>query len=259
MKTKVLLLLCVGFQSVALAASPSFSGFYASLDLGGSQSLAKVNKQTVANTLPAGMIQTIFSENDEATNVSALAGLSLGYNKRFNQHLIVGVEARAHFNSLKTTLESHRREVTSQFSQKGFLETKLRNDFALLAKVGAALNDKTSFYGLIGASFGNIKKSARGDYSHNVGVILQSSIQSEKSSYETGFTVAIGSEYFVTPCMSMGLEYNYTNYGSLKFDNPITSAISINSVVDPTTNYSLDQTTKLSINKVLLRFTYHFG
>lgn len=200
------------------------------------------------------------------THSSLLGGLTLGYALPFQQFL-VGIEGRANYQRINSN-SSEKYEINTTGTDAFDVpltknaNIKMQQDFAILAKLGFIPNDLVLLYGLIGIDWGKISVSTNSTMpslfaGSNVDFMFPSASQ---SNYEAGLALGLGMEYLFIPCASLGLEYDYANYGSI--DYPTVAASATNNATGSAqinTTFNDVNSIKMKTNKVLIKVNYYFG
>lgn len=211
MKKLAGLLVCAA--ALSAQADHSFTGFYLTGALGGTQ--ADFDSTPYLGT--AGYDFFLGEYHIYGTSPSGLIGLSYLY--QFNRGLVLGGQVTAGYTSVKTgnlneVIGSHSSPFDSALIASD-LDTELTNDFAILFKPGVVSNKNTLFYALVGPRWGNFKTSLSTD------VLLVSDTQASatgsdsQSGYQLGLTAGLGIQHMLTDHFQVGLEYAYTNYGEI--------------------------------------------
>jgi opacity protein-like surface antigen len=242
-------LLSLAASGAAFAAHGPFTGVYGGANIGVMQIETYNNFAGVATT--AGVPTDTLSVQPKASDMSANAGLALGYTFRIEGLFIAGLEGRANFedidvhydNTLISGLPNNPSVVTNQ------TKLELENELALLLKLGLMMDTNVLLYGLVGPDWGNFEvKPAFYNSSLN---LLRTGKQ---SNYKSGLLLGLGMEYLVTRCTSIAFEYNYVDYGHLN-DLPFLSA------PIPNTNdlLTLSNDIHARTNKFAVNFNFYFG
>lgn len=240
----------------ACAYYKSYNGFYGGVNLGLIQSKVYDDYDTRLNWPQAFDINIL--SNSKLTDISGTVGLNLGYSALFKNNFAWGLEGRANFQSLKTLNEESIHEVNSMLAIERHTSAELKQDFAFLGKLGLVYNCKFLVYGLVGADWGKVNIAIDTMYEQNIGGMIVGDLQNESSQYEAGLLLGIGMEYFVSPCTTIGLEYDYVNYGTVNFENPMTGDLLVNGVPQVGSFITDNNRIKMQTKKIMLRFNYYF-
>lgn len=258
MKLRECALLSLMISGSTFANSCPFEGFYGSLDIGYAQTTLKDDYETLIQ-VPGVLNLTLTAIPTKVTKPAFTAGLALGYGASFCNLYLIALEGRANFQDQKTIVDHQHIEVNSALLTETKTSVKLDNDFALLAKLGLIPDPNILLYGLVGADWGDIDIVSNATYTQNIGTQLDGAVQDSHSYYETAWVLGLGIEYLFMTCASIGLEYNYIDYGNLDFPGAISGLISLNGVPTEGTLFSDNNTLKLKDNRVTLRFNYYFA
>ncbi|MBS0350937.1 MAG: porin family protein [Proteobacteria bacterium] len=177
-----------------------------------------------------------------------------------------------------------RREFTSDVHSTAETSTtfKIKNDAWGAARLGFLPNPKALIYGKIGASFARVSVSnslnvdASSEF-HNAGgrernFISSTDLNATSSSddnWKEGLLLGAGVEYMVIPNVSIGAEYDYTNYGSVSTGpaqlvgtHEQTSEHNNNQTVtrDVTTNvYTQGTVNKVHVSELMGSISFYFS
>ena len=116
-----------------------------------------------------------------------IGGLYLGYNKKFANNFLLGIEAAANYTKID--------------EKKDFFTLKQKNDFALYLKAGSVINDTFMPYVLAGATWTKLE----GRYNYKF-------INLTDSDTVAGWTVGAGLEYKISQNWHARLQYRYSDY-----------------------------------------------
>lgn len=226
----------------AFASHPVISGFYLEAALGGTQLEVDLEQSLTGNS-PGNFIAD-FPVQTELGNGNTAGWLGVGYAYPLKNHLVFGVEATAGFDNPRLT---HQDGLLSGNLVKGKIETKLKNDFALLFKAGYLIMGHTQIYGLVGPRWGNFQSSLATEIAPNPEFSV------EHSGYELGITAGLGMEHWISNHLTAGLEYSYTSYGSLE-------TLSASALINPSSPALISDVAeqKASTNTIVAKLAYHF-
>ena len=258
MRLDKFVLLSLLFSSSVFSNNCPFDGVYGGLDIGLTQSALKDNYRTLIQ-VPTALDLILTAIPTRVSDVSLTGGLALGYSMVCSGSYLVGLEARANFEDLKTMVDHQHIEANSALIAETTTTAKLDKDFALLAKLGYVFNPNVLLYGLIGADWGDFDITSKAIYTQNIGVQLDAGVQDSHGYYDTAWVLGLGFEYLFTECASISLEYTYANYGNLKFPATISGLISLDGVPTAGTLFSDNNQLKMYVNSAVLRFNYYFG
>jgi len=250
-------LLCALFSTTSFGVGP-FNGFYASVGVGGET--LQVDDDTTVHyfisefpPLIPGNIDLIYPDSPMVTDSSVTGGIALGYSNVFNQLFLLGVEARANFEGLKTTYDYTAHTLSPvDLVVSSDDSVKLDNDFTLLIKLGVVLQPKTLIYGLVGPTWGNFDTSTHVKTSFDG---IPTNISESESQYQTGWLAGLGIEYLMTDHFSFALEYTHADYGTFDAVDEESKVVD----VTPGSFLSVNDDVNAKTDSVLLRLTYYFS
>jgi len=240
---------------IASSPSPRFSGFNASVGAGLEMPVVST-KGELKNNVP-GIENLIFNVSREESTNQINGNLRVGYNLIFKNFYLIGLAGDATFGSNSLKFSTNNFETNSDLRIQTNANIILSNQFALLLKFGRLVGARTLFYGLIGPRWGDFSLQFDATFHQNVGVIIDTQLESQKKYYKQGVLFGIGSEFLLTNCISLALEYRYTYYGHPNLP-PTEAAVTQDGVVVPNALFS--QTSRLSAlsNDFMLRLGLYF-
>lgn len=257
MKKSTLVLLGLMLSGSSWAHYKPFTGFYAGLDLGLAQSEVHDDYNTIL-TWPQAFNITL-SSDDKITDTSVVGGVTLGYSALMGRNWVLGVEGRANWQSLNTLNNEDIMEVNSMLHINKHTSVKVDQDFAILAKLGLVSHCKLLMYGLVGADWAKVKLDFDALYQQNLDGLIEGNVRNDSSQYESGLVLGLGLEYFFTKCSSIGLEYNYIDYGKLEFENPMSGDLTVGGIVQVGSFITDNNQLHMKNSKVFLKFNYYFA
>jgi len=200
-----------GYQSPK--AMHYLTGFYFKAGIGGTigqfdTSQTYLFDQTMI--FPFTLDQSV-EHQSQGTQVAGVLGF--GYSYQIDALWMIGAEFTAGFTSANTSYHNY-----SNFDGAPILnstvQSTLNNDFALVVKPGLAIQQRTQFYALLGARWGNFENEVSSHFEDTF-FGISGDQKSSVSNYVLGFTVGIGVERLLTDHWALGLEYAYTAYGNI--------------------------------------------
>lgn len=252
--------LFVSSSVFAYTGDNAFTGLYLAADIGAVQFLAK-NKQTVNVTGPNVNISN--SDNHPSNDKTGFTGGgAIGFSYLAENCFYIAIEGRGDYQSptIKSTRDTTATVTnggtTSTITTSAEREVKIKDTYSILLKPGFAVGQdrETIVYGIVGATSGKV--SAKSSANITITGATNSNLSysaSQKSSRTTGVTGGIGVEHaFDTSNATVGLEYVYTSYGNVKFDNGSGTTTSGGATV--TVDNKLDVSTNTVMAKVAYRF-----
>lgn len=275
MHEKILLLIsCVLFSQAATAAAITaptttykdtnltttsnispFTGFYGNMNVGWMIAEVKDEQHTVFDT----SLYTLASSPRLRAN-SVTGGIGLGYSYIFKQALLLGIEGRANYESIRAHFEDSFDEPVLGISLNSRSNAKLDSNYVLLAKLGALLQPNTLIYLLAGSSWGKFHLDSKANISiaTQEGAPVIGLVAAKDSRFETGFLLGLGMEYAVSNKVSIGLEYVNVNYSDLDFPNKTMANASIFGIPLPEV---LTNSAEFNVktNNILLKLNYYIA
>lgn len=254
-------LTALALLSPTLAMGQYFEGFYGSFNVGIIQTEAKITHD-IDIQFPmgdAGSINILADTGNPAkhTDISPFGGLSLGYSQMVNPCFLLGAELRGSVQDLEMNHDQHLRAPIANARLDFEVKTELDQQYALLFKVGGLLGKQTQLYGLVGPQYGLFRFNSSGNFfiappgSGNV----TGNLKGDRSTHKWGYLVGIGMEYAFNCNVSLGLEYNFVNFGSLNVPTHIEGVLEGSGGAVVGYNNGLH----LNTNSMMLRFNYYFG
>ena len=180
-----------------------WTGIYIGGNLGGASS--HQNFQFV-NTVPPGLtpIPPGFAEGSDSAS-GAIAGGQIGANLQL-QHWVVGVEFQGDWTNLSS------QHLTPTF--QNLLNTNVNSIALLTGRVGYAW-DRLLVYGKGGGAWIN-EQNARG-LGVPFGGFPPGTYFAQAQNTASGWTLGAGLEYALSPNWSVGVEYDYLQFGTHTF------------------------------------------
>ncbi|MCB1112131.1 MAG: outer membrane beta-barrel protein [Chlamydiales bacterium] len=252
-------IICMAFLSFILPslalASPSFSGFNASVGVG--VEMPNISTKGELKNFVPGVEDITFSISRKSTTNQINGDVRLGYNRIFNGCYLIGLAGDATFGHNHLKFGTRVVEINSDLMIATNANITLSNQFALLLKLGKLVDNRTLFYGLVGPRWGNFSLGFDAGFHQNIGVFLNTELDSSNKYYKEGVLVGIGSEYLLTQCISLALEYTYTYYGHPKL--PSTQApITQDGTIIPDAVFIQSSSLIARTNNVTLRLSYYY-
>jgi len=252
MKVRVLLIACFALIShLAYASHNNFNGPYVGIGLRVVHQSSKFT-DTLTADVPSSTIYIPMNKNGSGSANSLLGNLNAGYSKLINPAAYLAFEARINFDSLKSTtsINSATTSGSTLVSQINLSHTlkKLSPSFVVAFKPGILLSPKTSIYGVVGTEVSKFKLSSQATF-----MLLGSNIAASgsKSSTRYGLLLGAGINSYIYNNISMGLEYNYVNYGKIGTPNPTSTVPGTNDTL------SINSKMKVQTNSFIAKLTYH--
>ena len=164
-----------------------------------------------------------------------LWGGLVGYNKVFDNHVLVGIEADYEQRNADSTGPM----TDVSLSNIGTVQTKIQNAYSLRVRFGKIFNDdKTLAY--LTAGYGAV------DINSNFAITGLAAFS--KSEWKDGYTAGFGFEHFVSEAISIKTDYRYSQYGKMEA-----------SAMDPSSLVVSSELTKYeNENSLRVGLMYHF-
>ncbi len=193
-------------QENAFAALPY--GLYVDAGIGGQNSNFKHSASQTIN-IPT---VTSFAANENLTQYSNnfIAGLGIGYSQKLAPQFVMAIEGTANWDNTDVSTTVTANNGTVGLNNK--IETKLKNDFAILLKPGLLLDRNTLVYGMIGPRWGNVETIYNANFTTTTAVFNPIF---RNSTYKLGVTAGLGIQRDIDCHLSLAAEYAYTYYGNL--------------------------------------------
>lgn len=250
--------------SPALVHAQIFDGFYGSLAVGIIQGQEKLNHDIEASVpIPRGPLFNLditTANGAKLSDTSVLGSVSVGYAFLMNACFTLGLEGRGTFQRLKI---DHQQDMSiSIINANADFDAALTLDseYAILAKLGWITLKNTQLYGLVGPQWGIFRfdSSFVGDI-NPLGIPatnIPASIGANRHQSKCGYLLGLGMEQRVTCNSSIGLEYNYANYGTLS--TPAEVAVTVSNAFG-TVNAVYHNSARMQTNAFLLKYNYYLG
>jgi outer membrane protein OmpA-like peptidoglycan-associated protein len=244
-----------GAQMLPAATGIDWGGPYVGLGVGGAWGQVPGNVRvgsTAAGAVPGSPAVTAGTRHlNGSTDATVIGGGQAGYNWQLNNFLL-GVEGDINGGGLSTTSVP----AGGVGGIAGGSNFKASSDFnaSIRGRIGYAWN-QWLFYGTGGIAFADTNLKANfASATAPGGTALPGSTVS-KSTTLMGPTYGGGVEYAMTPNISVGAEYRYTDYGHDSFNLGNVSTTGAGGAV--ATAPALE-TVGLRDNTVMLKVNYHF-
>lgn len=260
---------CIALLSLLSASAYAlpFDGFYAGGAIGGSQSEVNINQSVEVNPAldDTSILDVVQKNNGHMTDNAWLGDLNLGFGHAFSQTLYLGIEGDVAFQNLQVSKTSStlNQNPNSPLALVGKTKVDLTNQFSLVFMPGIVLQQTTLLYGKVGPAWGDFDVKGSASYNHTINppITLTGGNQFSNDGYQTGLLLALGIEHYVAQNVSIKLEYDHVNYGTLHGSSPIVSNISSNDPVNVPITGPISNVDKISAstNSVMFGVTYHFA
>ncbi len=245
----------------AYSGDNPFTGLYLAADVGAIQLLAK-NKQNLTVT-GSSVNATSSDDRPTQTDTNITGGVAIGFSYLADSCFYIAIEGRGDYqspeakNTRDTTATVTNGGTTSSIVTSTERSIKVKDTYSILLKPGFAIGQdrETVIYGIVGATTGKISAKSTANVTVTTGASTHNlSIESEqKDNRTTGVSGGIGVEHaFFTSNATIGAEYVYTDYGSVKFDNGSGTTTSGGTTV------AAENKVDVSTNTVMVKVAYRF-
>lgn len=162
-----------------------------------------------------------FDNNDGKDGANGISGsLYAGYDMRIGSKFFAGVEGRASLSN--ATHEDYYFDTefdrdtswTQEYTYETMYKTKVKESFALSARAGYLLNDKTGIYVRGGLTYANMSYSDVYEYKYlEEGQLVRENLDAKTGSDKSvGYTIGAGLETALSDKFSLRAEYNMARY-----------------------------------------------
>lgn len=242
----------------AYAANSPFQGFYAEVAAGGINSEFNLTQNSFIKTNDGNPPNVTLPGNTENYDNGGIGSIGVGYMLQVNPLIVLGAEATADVENAKITSYNSANESASGFGLNNSTTNELKNSFAVLFKPGFLLNQgNTLVYGLIGPRWGNFETSSSTSVQVNNTSNATGNTGTSHSGYEIGLALGAGIQQYISNNFSIGLEYQYTDYGNISTPSssgPVTLSDGTN-VASVGNNITSN---KAQTNVLTVNLMYHF-
>jgi len=160
-----------------------------------------------------------------------IGGVFLGYNKKFDNNFLLGIEGALNYTKIKDT-----KDLMVSGDRAGKFTLKQQNEAALYLRAGYVMEDKLMPYILGGVTWTKLKG----------GLQMYNNSTMWDSDNVTGWTVGAGVEYKINKKWHVRAQYRFSKYKEAKFkwENP------------PLTYTG--ETNKYKTHSIMVGVSYHF-
>ena len=251
--------------SPGIAAAAVFQGIYGSVNVGMIQSYEKL-QHDIDISFPAGpttLENLTVTHNPQVylNHISALGGLSLGYAFMMNPGFSLGAEFRGTIQHLDMQ-QGTNVNINKIHTQSAFVSrVKMDSSYALLAKLGWVLTPAAQIYGLVGPQWSIFSFNGSGNLFAPPGPgTLHANFNAQNSMHKWGYLLGLGFECGITENGSLGLEYNFAHYGLLNVPQLLEGDLFVALPPHtPGTNIHAQNSVKMLMNSIMLRYSYYFN
>lgn len=210
------------------AADNPFQGFDLNVGVGGGIASFDV-KSPLELTLP-NAFQIITNNGTKISDSNIIGSIGARYTSPSCKNFVLAIAASATVDDLEGKKTFQIREVNSDLNITAINRVKLYNDLTVNLQPGLVLDDQTLVYALLGARWGYFKTSTQANYHQNLGgpIISATRPYTTNSRHKAGFTLGLGIRRLITPHISLGAEYAFTDYGKVDSAGSTTVPIAIN-------------------------------
>lgn len=172
-------------------------------------------------TIENNSVTTTANNSSGGDEISFNGAIGGGYRFDITPTINLGVEFDANFENSQITASDFVRN-DSNLTVSNQIQTKLSESFALLFKPGMTFNSqKTLMYLLAGPQWGDFSSNSSAVFIDASGTDKSAGIMSSSSSstYQMGWTFGAGVEEYIDDNFHVGIEYQYTDYGTVYSPN----------------------------------------
>lgn len=260
-RIRIALLTTALLNSIAAWCQP-FNGIMMGINGGITQAQVRTQQQATFNLPIAPLfIQVSNGDSSKVNDTSGTWGIMVGYAQTVTPCWLLGVEGRAQSARLNMTQQFG---VTTQTGGSVYApfgtSVSTQQQYAILAKLGYLLDQQNLVYGLIGPAWSKVDIAANAEFQISFSpppMIIESDLALTQSRYHWGYAVGLGMEHEICSQLSLGLEYQFTDFGSLKYPGVTASVFALNGMTAPGSYTELDQAVHLRNNQIVLRATYY--
>ena len=228
-------------------AEPAFTGFSAGINIG---AINATTEYTDSFNFDYSPFITHQSNNTVRLGKAAgTVGLTLGYARAWNPCWLWGLEGRANFTNLKSS-NSHSEQTfifneSFNFSNNHNFNIRLDQQYGGIAKIGYLVRPEAQLYAFVGLQWANAKINSGAD-NDDIPPI-------NYAKFKAGTLIGFGLEQMVSDCISLGMEYEFANYGSYAFNSKGIDSLSGRTVL------ARDLRVQLKTQALRFRLAYYFG
>ena len=143
---------------------------------------------------------------------SAIFGMSLGYQHKFDNNFLTGIElvgnyhdhSKGHSNLQNANLEKHYAKMSNEYS------------YGLDAKAGVVFC-KCLAYGKVGVEWANLSHQRSFESRRRVAEAFVQGLQSKKNKTHTGLVLGLGMEKKLNDKISIGGEFRHVHYNRKEY------------------------------------------
>jgi|GEM_PF-6031783 len=248
------------FHTISFALP--FNGFYVGAALGGNQGQFHFNQnfEVAPQRNNGGGFDIIMQNNNHISHISWLGDVALGIGHVFGQKFYIGVEGDAAFQHLKasSSFSVHSPQQPLHFMVAS--TTTMNNPLSLLLSPGLVLQKDSLLYGKIGPTWTQVKIKGQASFneSDDPSVTNSGATNFHDRHYDTGLLLALGIEHYVAQSISLKLEYDHVNYGTLHGNKPSIGNITTTDLANPLSGVvTYRDKISASTNAAMLGITYH--
>lgn len=194
--------------------------------------------------------------HEEGRSINGIAGgVFVGYDAPITDTLFGGIELRARISDAKYDIHDDIRVDDLDLERHSHLAYRAKESFSATARLGYRLNDKTGLY--VRGGVAQTKLKAHNDDGFNISydpIEDEFGYVTKANDNNIGLVLGAGLESAFSDKLSLRLEYNFTNYGTIFNDllQQISDAESAR-YGDPQTD-----TSKLHTQQVRVGLSYRF-
>lgn len=244
--------------ATALGNDGYYSGAYLSVGVGAIDNTFTFN-QSATVAIDGNDNKILLSGSDSGNELSVSGNIDAGYRRDITPMINLGIEFDASFESASID-STNRLPNEDKINFSNHIQTKLTNGFAILFKPGVTFNQqKTLLYLLVGPQWGKFSSSTSTlftDTSETEHPVVGMTSTSQSDEYKSGWTFGLGAEHYLNDDFHIGIEYQYTDYGSVYSSDTTSDVFKSGGIVG---SISSNGSTDAYTNTILIKLTKQFG
>lgn len=224
---------------------------------------ANINQNFLPNSLAIGTsLALLGTERIFNSSKGAIGGGQIGYNARYSDHLVIGIETDldgvGQTNGTSTVYPSVSTNLLGTHNATITINKKLNYLGLLKGRIGALVSPTFLVYGSGAFAYGGATIETSYSVTQTNTLFLPMHDQVKDSKVLAGWSAGAGMEWIFRPCWSVKLEYLYYDLG------PLRNIIRLNQdlATTPPLSYSgaiIESTARFTDNTLRLGVNYHFA
>lgn len=236
--------------NLAAQTKLAFDGPYAGVSLGYNQT--SVQEGDVSAQYTNGWGRYIGNDGQNSKSSGIIGGLNFGYDHRID-NFVIGALLSVDFPNGTANGYAARNDATTPLANVPISSsTQISSLIALKPKFGLVFDNKTAIYGMAGIAMGSVKRTISDESPASCGCIWWANnapLSSTQNKF--GYTLGIGAETLITDNLSLKLEMNYVDLGSIS-----STYSAFSPLLEATT--SIQQSAKVTNLATTLGLSYKF-